>query len=233
MSYQMRLAKAEYAGDPGLFSTIGKIGKAVLKIGKKVAPLVGVAGAVVGVASQIFKKPKGKTTLGLPSGSSFDPSMGAFAPQQEDIGTMSRPGTGIQVQFPRVGGVGGGGFQVGSFPAQAPVQPGQPMGTQMVPLPGGGAVARRCHANKSGYFTYSQGRAPEPIKFVAPGTKCVASRRMNPLNPRALHHAMTRIASAKRAASFLSRISIRSACKTRAPSRRRAHGTGCACKTCK
>jgi hypothetical protein len=45
------------------------------------------------------------------------------------------------------------------------------------------------HPNKSGYFTMSEG-------YVAPGTKCVRNRRRNPLNPRALDRAESRIAGA-------------------------------------
>lgn len=42
-------------------------------------------------------------------------------------------------------------------------------------------------------------------------TSCAKNRRINPLNPRAASRAMRRLASAKKAASFLNRFSIRSA----------------------
>ena len=75
-------------------------------------------------------------------------------------------------------------------------------------LPGGATGMEGCGAgfrpNKSGYYAGGQ--------FVAPGTVCVKSRRMNPLNPRALSRAMRRIESAKRASSVLSRITIRKKC---------------------
>jgi hypothetical protein len=62
------------------------------------------------------------------------------------------------------------------------------------------------HVNKTSYFRRDgSGNA----MYVQKGTACVRNRRMNPLNPRALSRAMTRITSAKRAASCLGRITIR------------------------
>ena len=49
-------------------------------------------------------------------------------------------------------------------------------------------------------------------QFVDVGTRCVKIRRRNPLNPRALSRAISRIESGKRAAKRLSRISIRKSC---------------------
>ena len=60
-------------------------------------------------------------------------------------------------------------------------------------------------ANKSGYWL-------QDGQYVEPGTVCVRTRRMNPLNPRALSRAMRRIESAKRATAVLSRITIRKKC---------------------
>jgi len=92
--------------------------------------------------------------------------------------------------------------------------------SQQVPTPGvvgsiqravpGGATGmqgcgRGARPNKSGYWLKSG-------QYVAPETVCVKSRRMNPLNPRALSKAMRRIESAKRAASVLNRITIRKKC---------------------
>lgn len=58
------------------------------------------------------------------------------------------------------------------------------------------------HWNKSGYFLKSG-------QWVAPGTKEVKNRRMNPLNPRAVKSSMRRIGRAKTAAKDLSRVTIR------------------------
>jgi len=235
VSLSIGIAKGDYQGDPGLFSVIGKVAKGLGKVGGKIlktvgGPVGGIVTAGVGLlGSQIFKKAKGKSTFGamqLPTGQLQLPTFAE--PQQQPM-----PGTGVQVQFPRLPfGLGGGGLEVGQFqqPQGQFVQPGKPTGTQLCTLPGGAVVARPTHANKSGYYIRS---GQTTGTYVPPGSRCVTNRRMNPLNPRALHHAMTRIVSAKRAAKFLGRISIRSGC---APKMRRAasrHGAGCACKTCR
>ncbi len=76
-------------------------------------------------------------------------------------------------------------------------------------IPGGATGMQGCPAgyrpNKSGY-TLKSGQ------YIAPNTVCVKSRRMNPLNPRALSRSMKRISSAKRAATVLGRITIRKVC---------------------
>ena len=76
-------------------------------------------------------------------------------------------------------------------------------------IPGGATGMQGCgngtRPNKSGYFLQSG-------QYVEPGSVCVRSRRMNPLNPRALSRAMRRIESAKRATSVLGRITIRKKC---------------------
>lgn len=85
--------------------------------------------------------------------------------------------------------------------------PGGPMvGTQTTySSPAAGHPGQGCgkgyHLNKTGYYT-RQG-------YVAPGTRCVKNRRRNPLNPRALSRSISRISSAKNAAKFLSRVSVR------------------------
>ncbi len=73
-------------------------------------------------------------------------------------------------------------------------------------LPAGPGVAcpSGFHPNKSSYWTNAG--------FVARGTKCVRNRRRNPLNPRALDRAISRITSAKRASKKLGRVTIRKAC---------------------
>jgi len=81
-------------------------------------------------------------------------------------------------------------------------------------IPGGATGMQGCgqgfRPNKSGY--YVQGRGGGEGVYVEPNTVCVRSRRMNPLNPRALSRAMRRIESAKRATTVLSRITIRKKC---------------------
>jgi len=58
------------------------------------------------------------------------------------------------------------------------------------------------HWNKSGYFLMTG-------EYVAPGTKAVRNRRMNPCNPRAVSRSIRRVKGAKRFAKSISHISIR------------------------
>lgn len=61
--------------------------------------------------------------------------------------------------------------------------------------------------NKSGYWLKSG-------EYVQPESRYVKIRRRNPMNPRALDRAMTRITSAKRASKKLGRITVRApSCK--------------------
>lgn len=66
--------------------------------------------------------------------------------------------------------------------------------------PQGGA--RGYHLNKSGYYTKGG-------NYVAPQSRWVKNRRRNPLNPRALSRSISRISSAKNAAKFLGRVTVR------------------------
>lgn len=65
------------------------------------------------------------------------------------------------------------------------------------------------HLNKTDYFLRDG-------TFVPAGTKLVKNRRRNPLNPRAASRAISRLESAKKAASRMNAITIRK--------------TGCGCK---
>lgn len=235
---RQRMEMEDYAGyddmgDPGIGSILKGAARFIGKAGKKlggIIPVIGTAVAVGGAAYGLLKKkPKllgpgvGRQPVLLGGGlGGFE----SFAEPQE----LPMPGSGVQVQLPRGPfGIGGGGFQVGSFPqpGRQPVgQPGQPMGTQMCVGASGVMRFKPTHLNKSGYFTYQQGRAARPITWVAPGTKCVAKRRMNALNPRALSKAVRRVMSAKRASKLIQRVSVRSSC----PTRRAPSGKSCKAK---
>lgn len=58
------------------------------------------------------------------------------------------------------------------------------------------------HLNKTGYFL-------KDGTYVAPRSRYVKNRRRNPLNPRALSRALSRLDSAKKAATVMQRFSIR------------------------
>ena len=67
---------------------------------------------------------------------------------------------------------------------------------------GGGHPMRGTHLNKTTYRTLDG-------TLVPAGTRCVKNRRRNPLNPRALSRAVSRVAAAKKYATMLDRIEIK------------------------
>lgn len=203
-------------GDPGLFGILKDIGGGI------VGGLTGLAtggplGAIAGAAA-------GSGLLGGPSGG---PGAGV---------TPAIPATAI----PRpVSGPGGGGFVAGGIPGLR--GPGGPNGFQLPPIikdpfrtgremgrvafgppreaseaemvgeataTGMTGACPSCptgfRPNKSAYFL-------KDGTFVPKKSRCVRSRRRNPLNPRALSRSMSRLKSAKRASRMMGRISIRDA----------------------
>jgi hypothetical protein len=85
---------------------------------------------------------------------------------------------------------------------------GGSLGTGGIPMMGGGGggpVARMNGGCPTGYHPYK-----DPDR----SDDCTRNRHMNPLNPRALSRALRRITSAKRATKFLSRVTVRKACRT-------------------
>lgn len=227
-----------YGGDPLSFKSvikgIGKVGKSLGKIPgvKRLASAIpgvglistaaGLIGGGVAIAKGIKKQRAGR--LAIPGASTL-PMLPPGIDESGMIQESPMPGTGIQVQFPQLPfGTGGGGIQIGQF-QQPYAQPGAPTGQQLVRC-GTGAAVKPSHLNKSGYFVFRRPVAGYGPTYVPAGSRCVANRRMNPLNPRALSKAMTRLTSAKRAAKMIGRISVRSGC---APKRRSApRACGCA-----
>jgi len=64
------------------------------------------------------------------------------------------------------------------------------------------ATGHGTHTNKTAYFL-------KDGTHVAKGSRCVKNRRRNPLNPRALNRAVSRVAAAKHYAKMLDRIEIK------------------------
>lgn len=107
------------------------------------------------------------------------PGAGAIAPPAPAPTPVMAPGTNGR----RAGFKPGGKFAM------------TPAGT-IFPCPAG------TRSNKSGYHLKSGA-------FIAPGTRCVKIRRRNPLNPRALDRAISRLESAKKASEKIKRITVR------------------------
>lgn len=216
-----------YGGDPfslkSVLGGVGKVGRALGKIPgvKKLVSAIpgvglittaaGLIGGGVALAKGIKKQKAGR--LAIPGASTL-PMLPSGFDESGMIQEAPMPGTGIQVQFPQLPfGTGGGGIQIGQFQGPGP-QPGAPVGQALVRC-GAGAALKPAHLNKSGYFVFRRPVAGYGPTYVPAGSRCVANRRMNPLNPRALSKAMTRLTSAKRASKMIGRISVRSGCASR------------------
>ncbi len=183
----MAVKRAKFQGDPGLFGFLGGIAKKGLS-------LVGAAG-IPGISAGARLASKGLSAV---------------------LGAKARAPMVVQQQA-MLGG-GGQGFRVPQngaarlqFASQRQLGPGPGPGpgrngTTMARTPRGSQrevifVGQRgeCPAgfrpNKSGYWVTSpMGTA----SFVEPGERCVRRRRRNPLNPRALDRAMSRVISANK-----------------------------------
>lgn len=191
MSRATMIRRGSVRGDPGLGSILKGIGKVAggFLVG-------GPVGALAGAASALAPALGGGTQQQLP------PVVQQFLPQQVQPLSVGPQGGGFgiggTITIPGVGTISGGtgvgvsGFGPGNIGA---------VGTPGACVPGMKGV----RLNKTGYHLKNG-------TYIAPGTKCVRVRRRNPLNPRALSKAMSRVVSAKKAASTLNRISIRSGC---------------------
>jgi len=204
MSLMMKAARAEQQGlaigdmdamgDPGLFGSIGKIFKGAVGVATQFIP--GPVGAIVRSGFRKF------------TGVKQQPQ---FVPQRPRV----RPGIGRT--FASFEGQERGAVRSKRFRGQL-VPPSLELEEQFfAPTTGAAAAAvgaptiacpQGMRPNKSDYWRTVNGR---PV-FVQAGTRCVSTRRRNPGNSRANDRAIARIASAKRMAKTLGRISIRKEC---------------------
>ena len=182
MSYSMKVAKASARGDPGLFSFLGKAIGTVAKVagGLLPGPLGGIAKIVGNVL--VPAKPISVASVG------------------------SMPGVGLRgITLPVIPGrsipVGAAAPYPGLVPPSIFPQQ-QPGGDFASPRPGAACDQSGYHRNRTGYYTKRYG-------WVEKGSVCVKNRKRNPLNPRALSRSISRLSSAKNAARFLSRVSVR------------------------
>lgn len=185
------LIKRQYRGDPGLFGFIGKAIGSVAKIAGSIIPgPLGAIAKIAGTALSGAGKPVNPSVLAKPLPTSVAAILQLKSPTPQALaqGLPQLPSqTGlvnIAHVAPGVGnqtqsGAGAGYSQNGSTPCE-----------------------RGYHRNKVGYYTKRYG-------FIEAGSICVKNRKRNPLNPRALSRSMARLSSAKGAAAFLSRVTIR------------------------
>lgn len=199
MSLAMRQARFSAVGDPGL---LGFLGSAVSSIGKAVVGGVGgfltggPAGAVLGAAGSVIGRKPISVAKMTPTGNAIFNQLAIL----KKTGSSPMFPTTLPQAPPSFSGVsvgGPGGLQVGTSrpgvgaTAMAPVTTGALVGAgQGTPCTSG------YHYNKSRYYSTRYG-------VIEKGSVCVKNRRRNPLNPRALSRAMSRVKSAQKAVRCL------------------------------
>ena len=173
-----------YQGDPGIFGFLGGIAKKVTgAVSRLNIPFVsGGAGLVSGALGGILGRKTAKTRQAARAGLA--------------AGLIPFEGRTFPGQGPR-------GMPVPGI--RGAVQRFLPGGATGFETNGAGPPGPGYHVNKSDYFL-------KDGTFIPKGSTWVKNRRRNPLNPRALSRAMSRLTSAKNAAKALGRITIRKEC---------------------
>lgn len=186
MSYAIKVARASYQGDPGLFGFIGKA-----------------LGTVARVAGGILPGPAG--TIARAVGGALAPaSTAVMRPSSQVLVSSVRPGfvqTAGGIPAPQLTLPGGRqlslqGTTIVSGPTSAAGQTGPVRGPLLGGRPQTATCERGYHYNRTGYQTKRYG-------WVEAGTVCVKNRKRNPLNPKALSRALARTASARKAIKAL------------------------------
>jgi hypothetical protein len=162
----------------------------------------GPAGALIGGAGSVIQQATSKPTIqrplitagAAPTSVLVNRILTNTQPVVKPAGMLQGPGQTPFPQLPdstKTSGVSTPFGSIGTTTTYYPTAGG-------APPPGG----RGYHLNKAAYYTKGG-------KLVAAGTKWVKNRRRNPLNPRALSRSISRITSAKNAAKFLGRVTVR------------------------
>lgn len=181
MSMSVKVARSKYTGDPGLGSFLGKvaggIGGFLLGGPAGAAAGAGLAGRLLGGGSPQVPQ---VATPGFPG-----PGRGRRPPAiNPPFGGPPGVGVGIPGLFGRARAGVGEQLQVPQTRNGAP-----PAGMKL-------ACPSGFRPNKTSYFL-------KDGTFVPEGSKCVKIRRRNPMNPKALDRAISRMNSAKRLQSKL------------------------------
>lgn len=186
-----RLGINRPAGDPGLFSFLGKAAGVVGKV------LPGPVGGLFTAASHVLT-----------------PKATAMRAPKPLATPVALPGTGATATFsgfeiaghPVAGAISGGGQHtgvLGPFQFGTGIPLGPAPGTAVATVPGTSIAARPGMRIGGGYRLNKSGYWLKSGQYVAPGTRAVKIRRTNPLNPRALSRAISRYDMARNAVKRL------------------------------
>jgi hypothetical protein len=195
-------------GDPGLFDFIGKAigGVANLATGGAAGAIYSGIKAIAGIAGGGKRPAPAGPVSPIQLGNLFSTPIRSSstaliqAPRTPTLmpTPVVMPGGAVVVpDSVKVSGTNIAGlYQSGQATAYfSQPQPGAAAGM----VCGSNGKMRAAHLNRSGYHLKNG-------TYVAPGTKCVANRRRNPLNPRALSRAMSRVAGAQKAIKSIIRF---------------------------
>lgn len=218
--------RRSYRGDPGLFDIFKSVGGAVLN-----AATGGVSGLLTSAYKAITAKP---TPPPPPPGTALITQTPTLPTTRGTIaGAVGGPGIGGSISlgpagFRLAGGATAGGGAAGVGSLNMDDTGGDTTAAQAAtPV----CTIKGYHFNKRGYFTKAG--------YVPAHSKCVKNRRRNPLNPRALHRAASRMIGFQSAATkiekSLHKLVKRSPATRRlaAPARSSGHKPGCGCVVCR
>lgn len=225
MSLQIAAAKSRYQGDPGIFGSIGKFLGGVAKtavgaVGGLLSggPLGAISGGIQAAASAIGgtrQQPILRTAAGMGTQLQVPLSTASIMRiNQTSLPGTGQPGASVGLTLP-----GGGSIGFGGGAPTAGITAGSVGGVGYYAAPGTG-VMKRGHLNKTGYFLKSG-------EYVPPGSRVVANRRMNPLNPHSLSKSIRRVSGFAHATKAI-RSQIGKVATQVAPKR---HSCGGGCKT--
>lgn len=179
MSAAIKMARADYQGDPGLFGAIWG--------GIKGVATGGLSGGITGAVRGFRGEPKSYRVVGATTPPQRPPMILPRSMPQRPVTNGAPYGKGSFTVDPTA-------FAFGGRPFISPADRG--VGTMNGKAPGG------YHWNKTSYFTQSEG-------WVEAGTKVVKNRRRNPGNIKAASRSLSRVIATKKALSTFSKVSIR------------------------
>lgn len=221
-------------GDPGLFDFLKSVVGRVENVAQTVLPFTGPVGAVISAGLQAVKGTQRVTNTVPPSppGTALV-SQGPRLPAIRVGGAAGGPGLGgaLSVGGPSGLNLSGGATLGGTAGVMSLDDTGGVDDTGSAIQATAVCNLKGYHFNKRGYFTKAG--------YVPAHSKCVKNRRRNALNPRALHHSVSRLLGFQHAAGkvekSLAKLTRRSSAgrSVARAARRPGHKAGCGCVVCR